>query len=140
MTTQELRELDAEIAQAVFGWTKWNFDNGYTNNNYLNVNGDKERANKFRKKGWIDGRQIVHLQPNYSTDPVAAMDVLKKCAEKIQSECSGKVLCFYPLAKDEWVVATVQLGNMFVQETENAPTLEQAACQFAKQLFSQTTK
>lgn len=77
----DLRELDQWIAEHVFGWTRWNFNNGFTQHNYLEKKG-KLRANKYRKRGFKPGLELVNNFPHYSTDTVAAMEVLKACGEK----------------------------------------------------------
>lgn len=122
MTDKELRELDAWIAEHVFGWSRWNFNNGYTAHNYLDqTNG---QANKYRKHGFVDGLTLLESFPKYTTDPAAAMEVLKKCCEHP----------YYPFGFA--VAFSKGFPNPWVCETATAETLELAICLFSKKLFS----
>ena len=126
MNTQELRELDAWIAEHVMGFVRWNFNNQHDKFNYLEKS--KERQCNIRRKGWIDGNRLLDTFPRYSTDPAAAMDVLQKCCQstafpvqvgvKIDGFYCGENLTLNECAKEA--------GH---------PTLPLAICLFAKKLF-----
>ena len=89
---------------------------------------------------WIDlnlfENDLPDFSPRYTTDSAFAMDVLKKCAEK------GRVcIDIDPLSGLFSVFQDVrQLSIIDVGIVEQAETLELAIAQFAKSLFSQTTK
>lgn len=118
MTTQELRELDAWIAEHVMGW----------------------KITKYH----CCGEQVERLKPssgdlhanirNYSptTDPSAAMDVLKKCSQmKFDvsiNHFDAKNLNLL-IGLKEWSVLTIGFEAQ-------AETLELAICLFAKKLFT----
>ncbi len=142
MTTKELRELDAWIAENVMGW-KW-----------FRFRMKKTGTAKNAGKGYDRWQQLVqpndtwHLQPkwgaihqpqgegnylevegrndvpHYTTDPAAAMEVLKKC----QSETT--VIIY---ASGAQPMSSICDGNGIL---ETAETLELAICEFAKALFS----
>lgn len=124
MTTQELRELDAWIAEHVMGWrhAKTLDDLGVMDSFY--DHGDI--LIEYRKG---------HLCPWRPTEDSAdAMDVLKKCAEKLKQDIS------IVLYDSKWDVAWVDWNAEERADLARAETLELAICLFAKQLFSQTTK
>ena len=125
MNAQELRELDAWIAENVIG-------------------------NPQRRIRVTDGRKLVRYEflkvgtndicPTYTTDPAAAMEVLRKCAEKmdagivgIGSPMGGPVASTIPKLKQGWVVGKIGRPTNFDCE---AATLELAICLFAKKLFT----
>lgn len=102
MTPTELRELDAWIAEHVLGYT-------YSNHNLC------------CKK---TGRFIQAGLPYYSSDPAAAMEVLKKCIAVIEDVHFGWHLerrCYFVWGDGE---------------KEFAETLELSICLFAKKLFT----
>ena len=109
MTTQELRELDAWIA---FNVMKWGYSNFY----------------------WWNQGVILPITecPRFTTDPAAAMAVLKKCAEK----CQHDVAIVSPVPK-MWKVGYVSWDDETILGKEEAETLELAICLFAKALFEQ---
>jgi len=112
MTTQELRELDAWIAEHVMGWVPGSMSGLW-----------KIGPSSFR---------------NFHPTLLAAdaMDVLKKCAEKY-----GKVLTICsPCATEGWTIGTIDWETETVVDISEAQSLELAICLAAKQLFSQTTK
>ena len=120
MTTQELREMDAWIAEHVMGLT-------------VTVKESKTLPGIMtvgQTRGGID----LGL-PNYTTDPAAAMEVLQKCAEKIRdTELAVEV---YAPTRSE--------PSWFVLDSEGsisgiAPTLPLAICLFARELFKEDGK
>jgi hypothetical protein len=133
MTQQEMHDLDAWIAEHVFGWVKMNFNNGYTRHNYLNKT--KERANRFRKHDWAYGYHYVKHEPSYTSDSAAAMEVLKKCILKCQNE-----LTFAAPAPFMWKVARLDWDSECCMELQEAETIELAICLFAKELFGKEKK
>jgi len=124
LTDKELRELDAWIAEHVFGWHRQSFENGYLRQNLLVEN--KFRADKYRRHGWHNDVEVLDTFPKFSTDPAAAMQVLEKCIEK---EPNG-IVCGN--LKGQWCATTHGWGGAFCE----AETLPLAICLFAKQLFS----
>jgi hypothetical protein len=81
--------------------------------------------------------QIPHFKwPSYTTDPAAAMEVLKKCAEN-----QHVVTIEYAknhLGNWQWMVAKLHCYSSGYSEDfcTCAETLELAICQFARKLFS----
>lgn len=124
------RELDAWIAEHVFGWKRWNFDNGFpeTRKNYLSK--DNEKQDKYRKRGFIRELPLIDNFPRYTTDASAAMMVLKKCCDEAlnQVEISHE---FNP-----WEVRTraSHAPGDFIEA--HGETLELAIAKFSKQLFT----
>lgn len=121
MTDKEMRELDAWIAEHVMGWR-------------LSTRGGSWRSTD---PGWIDSEnELQRIQENWkpSTDPAAALEVLKKCADKSDM----------PIEIDRkrdnggpWRVETGVLSQGLVAiAPRDQNTLELAICLFAKKLFS----
>jgi len=108
MTTQEMRELDAWIAVNLF-----NAENDQNWQEFLIGN----------SPAWNKDGSDNCFSP--TTDPAAAMEVLKKCYDQPLSICT----CKSPDGYKFW------LPNGF-SIALNAPTLELAICQFAKKLFT----
>ena len=103
MSVTEQRELDAWIAERVMGWIPTFKDCGKSPSG------------------------CETLFPHYTTDPAAAMEVLKKCAEK----CSLAGMEFVIVRGFDWrVCAEPQRGISTFAET-----LELAICKFAKKLW-----
>ena len=110
MTDQELRELDAWIAEHVFGATRA-IDKGFACGDC-----DDRHTVRFNKdEGWT-------ACPLYTTDPAAAMQVLERCAEK---------LGFLPDIKK----SRIGYAWIYGGAASNADTLPLAICLFAKRLF-----
>lgn len=78
------------------------------------------------------GSAAVHDWPNYSEDPAAAMEVLSKCAERLEEEDNEETVS---IAKDGpyWIVE--KTNNLKNLRTEHA-SRETCICLFAKALFS----
>lgn len=116
MTDKEKRELDAWIAEHVFGWDldSANFPSGYD----VAFCGYPPDSKRWR------GIALPHVVPHYTTDPAAIMEVLKKCADVTNVELS-----FWNVTR-RWSV-----GSQSLDGPEKADTLELAICQFAKRLF-----
>lgn len=95
MTDIEMREFDAWIAEHVMGWEKFNPKHDWSFDCWEMNNG-----------GGMQGTLIYRFQP--TTDPAAAMQVLEKCAEKIQNDC-GVVI--YRITKG-WVVESDHCTGM----------------------------
>jgi len=131
MNEKELRELDAEIAKIVFGWTEWHFDNGHSRHNYLEKL-PNARANQFRKRGFIEAWDVINLQPNYSTDPATAMQVLEKCAKKWVGSVRIKAL----ESTEYFIVSCYHGGSNVAAFSGEGNALPLAICLFAKKLFS----
>ena len=123
MNDMEMRELDAWIAEYVFGWNRQRFNNGHVRHNILVP--EKFRADKYRKHGWNKGVELIDNFPHYTTDPAAAMDVLEKCAIK-----SGYGLTVIPQSNGMWFACSNYANEAFGE------TLNIAICLLAKKLFT----
>lgn len=125
------RELDAWIAEHVFGWKRWNFDNGFpeTRKNYLSK--DNEKQDKYRKRGFILGLPLIDNFPRYTTDPSAAMMVLERCLERLSPSVeiiSGDI----DSKRHFWIGRPDEYTKLSMFE----PTLPLAICALAKNLFT----
>ncbi len=113
MTPTELRELDAWIAEHVMGW----------------------KISQAGNSGKNQSGQWKSI-PIYTTDPAAALEVLKKCYEKIWSDNPIITKC------QHFKIEIWNNGLWVVQQSEKietsieSETLELAICLFAKKLFS----
>jgi hypothetical protein len=143
MNEKELRELNTWIDETLFDGGKyvglmrrgfWYRPNkkGYTNSpeesgRYLIGDAIKHTTDP-------DGDEPVKIErfptPRYSTDRAAAMDVLKKCINKVTKD--GKTLSI----RESGDGYTIFCRDRYDQESAEAPTLELAICLFAKDLFS----
>jgi|SRR6267154_317127 len=120
MTTTEQRELDAWIETIVFN----------------------SQANRVTIK---DGRKTVGVEfydgirnpiRHYTTDPAAAMEVLKKC--QIESRKRGDPISI-DLTHGNASCVSLQIleqDSYFTELDCEAETLELSICLFAKKLFS----
>lgn len=152
MTTNELRELDAWIAEHVMelppafvvikrGLYYRPDDKGYTikmsEAGRYTLEQAKERECPYDEPVTYKPWECEH----YTTDPAAAMEVLKKCGDFIKGKDhprgSGNyyIRLYRPSMFNEWCVCR---GNEDQSNTPygQAETLELAICQFAKKLFS----
>jgi hypothetical protein len=123
MTDTEKRELDAWIAVNIMKWQEvkpWDINPGH--GQFV-----------IRHGVPVAPPPIFKFEP--TTDPAAAMEVLKKCAAKLYpsdevqiygNDEDGGYVIFSPETKD---------AEGFVLESD-AKTLELAICLFAKKLFS----
>lgn len=141
MTESQLRELDAWIAEHVFGY-KWGHFGSVDDKTGLPELGWKEPIylleperygveksahelppqHRCKVDGWIN--KGLPSYPEYTTDPAAAMAVLEKCREK-ESVTIGTLNGKCCVTKSSW-------SRLFVE----SDTLPLAICLFAKQLFS----
>jgi len=127
MTPTELRELDAWIAEHLFG-LKAN----------IRLLGSTETAIGFTTNPYFleGGHEIEAIKqycaaPNYTTDPAAAMMVLERCYEK--SPQLSFCTCKSPYGYKFWLPNNYSIAL-------NAETIPLAICQFAKNLFEKGTK
>lgn len=142
MNEQELRSLDAWIAEHVMGWKWMRFDAPA-----VAANSGKKRDKwcqlvpPFEKwyhqpqlrgiicncaiDGMPDWTDLSIFKP--STDPASAMQVLEKC---IQQCPIGLEICHNG---DNWFI---ERPDMDTGESVMAPTVPLATCLFAKKLFS----
>ncbi len=78
----------------------------------------------------------IYLAGHYTTDPAAAMEVLKKCSIKLWDENPIITKCQHFKVEiwnnGAWVVMQSEKREMFCE----AETLELSICLFAKKLFS----
>jgi hypothetical protein len=115
MSEQELRSLDAWIAEHVMGFVK---------EPYPDETGWKDKAGKYLNRF------------NPTIDPTAAIEVLKKCCDRktvavVQAKDGGWQICLLML-----VGMTGAMGWPTQAIETEADTLELAICLFAKQLFA----
>jgi hypothetical protein len=119
MTNTELRELDAWIAENVMGWKRANFLSSY----------GKGRFMVSRETGDIMAYDLKGEGFQPTTDPAAAMEVLKKCGKTKKNAI--EIFCLRPdenrSGKESYWV------NDPKTESE---TLELAIALFAKKLFT----
>lgn len=138
--TENLRELDAWIAEHVMGQAKmfglkkrgyWYRPDahGYTDRQSEAWRLSLEEAKKHEYKRGYEPVLVCELDtPRFSTDPAAAMRVLEKCAEKLGSM--------------EWIGISWDDGQWKVRivhspwEDFTDDTLPLAICKLSKQLFS----
>ena len=124
MSEIEMGELDAWIAENVMGWK---------------LNGVWHRVQKDEFALHKDGRVFIHdsirngvcltvkvFDP--TTDPAAAMEVLKRCAGLYAVKVGGVDV------NNLWMVANGLTPTM--ENTVRADTLELAICLFARKLFT----
>ena len=114
MSETELRELDAWIAEHVFGFkkTRRDFDSAITGYGF-------DANNKFA------------VLPSPTTSPDDAMKVLEKC-------CDERFATSIQKNKVSWKVSRIYWGPFRMHESEVtfAETLPLAICLFSKKLFS----
>lgn len=134
MSDKELRELEIWLAEHLFGYKWYRFEAG-----------GKHWFTQTHPSAWVqrqggieappEGTEMNSDAPRYTTDPAAAMEVLKKCAEEqtVTVEHSDK----NQLGQPQWLVALLgEHDGDYVEEfCKCAPTLELAICLFAKQVF-----
>ena len=116
MTTEELRELDAWIAENLFGM-----------------------KHDWRNCHWCQSSDPYALNnghfQRYTSDPAAAMEVLKKLSSKCE-EMSGDLVIS---SGGIWTVGIQRYaeygGAEEIDPLCEAETLELAICLFAKKLF-----
>ena len=115
MINTELRELDAWIAEHVMGWKP-------------TVSLCQPRGDEVPRYWSIGGGRSVHMKSfNPTTDPAAAMTVLKKI---LTDHPRGSAMVGYAGGfNEQWSCGRA-----------NAKTLELAICECAKQLFTKEAK
>lgn len=124
MTEKELRSLDVWIAEHVFGCKpvkkEYSFGIAY----------ECQCLHKVHADGGDDG--LDDSISHYHRDPAAAMQVLKKCAEKIMTIGGGRDIHIHKsIINGHWMV--VQMGNDSIRGCDQ--TLELAIALFAQKLF-----
>jgi hypothetical protein len=125
MTTQELRELDAWIAEHVMGWKKVGLLADFTKGTFICNTSADCLAEDWKK----DGRTAT-WKP--TTDSAAAMEVLKMCAEKCCVKMRHQDLGLWCVWQHQF---TGEMEGALDNPEGNATTLELAICLFAKKLF-----
>ena len=121
MKPNELRELDAWMAEHVMGWRMVNHLRDFCSGSFICNRGADCLVWDWSHRGcnaWTP-----------TTDPAAAFAVLEKCAARLGDFehisincCEGEFAIKMAHANWDWI---------------NAPTLPLAICLFAKQLYSQ---
>lgn len=114
MNEQEMRELDAWIAEKVFGWKRGKmFGNG--NGEWI-----------VDDKGYKEGAPSWNMTPRYTADPAACSLVRKACFLKLREmgECV-----------EVWYDENDLFGIMLNGKLTLAATEEICWCLFAKALF-----
>lgn len=134
MTTAQqpinLRELDAWIAEHVMGWKRCKSIHSldYANRYAIDTTGAIYRHNPKRR----DTRMSL-FHP--STDPAAAMEVLKKCIAKCNEDGASLDLDLNEQSKT--LINKMHYGVSYESSLdEEGETLELAICLFAKKLFT----
>lgn len=117
MSDQELRELDAWIAEHVMAYKRGH------------PGGCK--VEYWQPPPFKFGVIPVDRLPRFTTDQAAAMEVLKKCMEYVDGHCQRSLVSVRPKE-----VALVTEFGAFTSYTGNADTFELAICLFAQKLFS----
>jgi len=125
MTTQELRELDAWIAEHVMGWA----DVHMRQSGLVGYAPCEPRKVRTATGDGVSTTAAFTSEVPYYTDSADAMDVLKKCAEKHQHD-----IAIGTAGPTDWRVWAGELNG-----ATYASSLELAICLFAKQLFSKPT-
>ena len=127
---KELKELDAWIGEHVMGFHRMNFDNGHDQFNYLTI--QKERADKTRKHGFVEGNRMIDSFPKYTTDAAAAMRVLEKCQRRIPTVLD--------LDGSSPRIVALRISDLdglhLIAPSATACTLSLAIARFAKKLYS----
>lgn len=138
--TKQLRELDAFIAEHVFGW-KWFAFKPVTPNTRRWTVLLEPAAWQKRKGGKVvfaphkdDERDIGSIE-HYTTDPAAAMMVLERCAVKLAER-------FVTMSRYGLVIFSPRgpIRHWTIRDEDkdivaNGETLPLAICKFSKQLF-----
>ncbi len=130
MTTSEMRELDAWISENIFGARISKSGRGSVIATF-GADTPEERDQIIDAKHPWDSNSW-----NPTTDPAAALEVLKKCADKVWLDNPTITKCQH--FKIEiwnnglWVVMQSEKADMFVEDE----TLELSICLFAKKLFT----
>lgn len=119
-TEQELRELDAWIAEHVMGWKARKLNRRDLINHLMPPQSITDGFGKYDADPMFQTN--VTGVPNYTTEPAAAMEVLKKCMDMA-------VVTLFEKAKGGYEVRWQQMSA-------SAETLELAICLFAKKLFT----
>lgn len=137
------RELDAWIAEHVFGYRWVHF--GYCDKEGLPKIGPSETIYLIEPQrverdqtctpfprdkvdSWL--RKGPDSYPEYSTDPAAALEVLKRCAKR----CEFAVEILGSSDGSEWIIEHAnRLSTAHIKVS--APTLELAIARFAMELF-----
>lgn len=129
---KELRELDAWLWVNVPGLKSCKCVNGMV------PKWDKSDYARIREIGRQEGMKMPETEPDipcshsphYSTDPAAAMEVLRKCAEKTFPTV------YKSRQADEWCVDNQTLAGRKTHLIVTAETLELAIALFSKKLFT----
>lgn len=129
MKENELRELDAFIAEHVYGARIFESERGSVVA-LFDANSDKERVHIIVSKHPWDAPSF-----NPTTDRAASMELLKKCVEKVREKQHAISIA---TREGRWCVCIhPPLGPCVNHET--ALTLELAIALFAQKLFSPPT-
>lgn len=118
-TVEQLRELDAWIAENVMGW---------------DLKSEPFRFFRSHDGLYFPNADGCGLFWHPSTSPSDAMDVLKKCNEMINRRKYREVIGIATL------MGSPMVGYDPEQIWEHAETLELAICRFAKSLFEKGVK
>ena len=129
MSEIDLRELDAWIAEHVFGWTDIEIHQPLAE--------IMEPEQPAFRRGYPKKDSLWQHIPQYTTDHAAAFAVLEKCAEKTCVEIRKQVH-----GGEKWAVwedsRTIELHTTGL-EGGLSDSLPLSICLFAKQLFNNPT-
>lgn len=124
MNANELRELDVWIAVNLFGIgaAKRSLGSNYWTLKTVNGEDVGQVEESSIEKAWIFGCK------HYTTDPAAAMEVLKKCVEHFENHPNEACVTI----QKDGVTWNVNVANEFNAPCAEGFSMELAICLFAK--------
>lgn len=140
MTDSEMRELDAWIAEHVFGYRWFAFEGG-KGNRFCDLqipSTFQERHGGIQCDAPLVGyERDIGGVPRYSKEARPAMEVLEKCAQKCDESGDSVDVSFTKQSPLKWDVGRLQLAvEWSIELSSSAETLPLAICLFAKKLFA----
>lgn len=130
---KELMELDAWIHRNLFG-----APDRCLHLQITKLRGSLKQCDACGEQFGDTSLAMAYAQtPDFSTDPAAAMEVLKKCAEKCTITVEFGTTAFGATACMVAKLIDHDDGSYVEDFCKTEATLELAICLFAKQLFSQ---
>jgi len=133
LTQTQYKKLNALVAKYVMRWTLC------TKDKFPNASDGKTYYIKSHSimRRWEDDHQSQDRFWEPSNESAAAMEVLKKCAEKLQPK---RIHIYAPCETGgQWMVSNCE-ANVKNQINQMGDTLEVAICLFAVKLFGQGRK
>ncbi|TGE35902.1 hypothetical protein E4K67_22560 [Desulfosporosinus fructosivorans] len=137
------RELDALVAEKVFGWTgrktvyRWDDRKKHERPLIIFTDGDRKNADNYTPYVDNNGTKInysephkVFIPPCYSTDISVAWDVVEKMCKGRSYEISSSFQDEYDVGDVGWLITWGNMGSPG-QEEIWAPTIPEAICKAA---------